>query len=90
MFSIARGRQFLHHVVPAVIRPLRVIWNQMVGFTFLLLAAIALPRAIHSAREFKGDPESLFRLVLSGIFVLFMAGFGIHSFWRAHKVPKAR
>jgi hypothetical protein len=90
MFSIARGRQFLAHVLPAVIRPLRVIWNQIIGFFFLMLAAAALPRTIRSAREFNGEPDSLFRLLLSGIFVAFMAGFGIHSFWRAHRVPKLR
>ncbi len=90
MFSIARGRQFLGHVLPAVIRPLRVVWNQVIGFFFLVLAAAAVPRAVHSARELDGEPGSLFRLLLSGIFIAFMTGFGIHSFWRAHRVPKLR
>ncbi len=90
MLSIANGRKFLHYVVPAIMRPLRIIWNQMIGFLFLVLAAAAIPRTIHSAREFNGDPGSLFRLVLSGIFVAFMAGFGIHSFWRAYRIPKTR
>ncbi len=90
MFSIYRGRQFLGHVLPAVIRPLRVVWNQVIGFFFLVLAAAAVPRAIHSAREFDGEPRSLFRLLVSAIFITFMTGFGIHSFWRAHKVPKLR
>ena len=90
MFSIAHGRQFLAHVLPAVIRPLRVIWNQIIGFFFLLLAAAALPRTIRSAREFNGEPDNLFRVVVGGIFIAFMAGFGIHSFWRAHRIPKLR
>jgi hypothetical protein len=90
MFSLARVRQFLGCVLPPVIRPLRVMWNQVIGFLFLLLGAAAVPRAIRSAREFNGDPGALFRLVLSGIFIAFMAGFGIHSFWRAHKVPRLR
>ncbi len=88
MFSAARARQFVSCVLPAVIRPLRVIWNQMIGFIFLVLAAVALPRVVHSAREFNGEPGDFFRLLLSGIFVAFMMGFGVHSFWRAHKVPK--
>ena len=90
MLSIAHARQFLGHVVPAVIRPLRVIWNQVIGFFFLVLAVAALPRVIHSAREFDGEPKSVFRLALSGIFVAFMTGFGLHSFWRAHRIPKLR
>ncbi|HEY1204077.1 MAG: hypothetical protein ABSH46_21065 [Bryobacteraceae bacterium] len=90
MFSVAHARQFVAHVLPAVIRPLRVVWNQVIGFFFLALAVAALPRVIHSAREFNGEPGSLFRLLLSGIFIAFMTGFGIHSFWRAHRVPKLR
>ena len=90
MLSFAQARQFVGCVLPAVIRPLRVVWNQVIGFFFLVLAAAAVPRVIHSAREFDGEPKSVFRLVLSGIFVAFMAGFGLHSFWRAHRVPKLR
>jgi hypothetical protein len=90
MFSIAHGRQFLGYVLPAVIRPLRVVWNQVVGFMFLVLAAAALPRAIHSARELDGEPGSFFRLLVSGVFIACMTGFGLYSFWRAHKIPKLR
>ena len=90
MFSSADGRKFLHYVLPAVIRPLRIVWNQIIGFLFVVLAAAALPPTIHSAREFNGDLGSLFRLVISGIFIAGMAGFGVHSFWRAYRVPKSR
>jgi len=88
MFSIARGRQFLHYVLPAVIRPLRVLGNQVVGLIFIVFAIAALPRGIQIARDFNGDTESLFRLVLTALFISIMAGFGIYSFWRAYKVPK--
>ena len=90
MLSFALARQFVGHVLPAVMRPLRIVWNQVIGFFFLVLAAAALPRVIHSAREFDGEPQSVFRLVLSGIFIACMTGFGVHSFWRAHRVPKLR
>jgi hypothetical protein len=90
MLSVSHVRRFLEHVLPAVIRPLRIVWNQVIGFIFLVLAASAIPRAVRSAREFDGQPESLFRLLLSGVFVAFMVGFGLYSFWRARKVPKLR
>ncbi len=90
MFTVAHGRQFLKHVLPAVIRPLRVLWNQIIGFVFLVLAVWSVPRAVRSVREFSGNPESLVHLLLSGIFVALMGGFSIYSFWRAHKVPKSR
>ena len=89
MFSVARGRQFLRYVLPAIIRPLRVFGNQIVGFIFLVLTIWAIPRGVKSVREFNGDPESFFHLLLTGLFILLMAGFGVYSFWRAHKVPKS-
>lgn len=90
MFSLATGRQFLIHVAPKVIRPLRILWNQIIGSIFLLLTASAIPRTFRSIREFHGDPEGLFRLLLSLVFVTIMAAFSLYSFWRAHKVPKSR
>ncbi len=90
MLSIARGRQFLHYVLPAVIRPLRILWNQIIGFFFLVLTIWAAAGAWRSLKNFKpGDPESVFRVLLGALFIVLMAGYGIYSFWRAHKVPKA-
>jgi hypothetical protein len=88
MFSISRARQLLTHVLPGVIRPLRVLWNQIIGFLFVVLAGLAVPSALRSFREFKGDAESFFRVILTGLFILVMAGFGVSSFLRAHKVSK--
>src|SRR5690349_12868686 len=34
------GRQFLNHVVPAVVKPARTLWNEVIGFLFLCLAII--------------------------------------------------
>ncbi len=89
MLSVTRGRQFLQHVVPAVMRPLRILWNQIIGFIFLVLAVAAAPRAYRSWREFDGDTESFFRLLLTGIFIGMMGGFALYSFWRAHKVTRS-
>jgi hypothetical protein len=88
MFSLSRGRQLLDHVLPAIIRPLRVLWNQVIGFLFLVLALWAVPSAVRSIREFDGDLESIFRVLLTGLFVLLMGGFGAFSFRRAHKASK--
>jgi hypothetical protein len=89
MFTVARGRQFLQHVLPAIIRPMRVLWNQIIGFLFLVLAAWAVPRGVRSVREFDGNLESFFRLLLTSVFIVAMAGFGIYSFWRARKAAKS-
>jgi hypothetical protein len=88
MLSISRGRQFLQYVLPAVLRPIRVLFNQVIGLIFIVLAVAALPRGIQIAREFNGDPESFFKLGLTVLFISTMVGYGIYSFWRAHKVSK--
>jgi len=88
MSVFRRGRQFLEHVLPAVLRPLRVLWNQVIGFVFLVLALWALPSAIRSVREFDGDAESFFRVLLSSLFIVMMGGFAFSSFRRAHKASR--
>ena len=88
MLLLTRGRQLLDHVLPAVLRPLRVLWNQVIGFVFLVLALWALPSAIRSVREFNGGAESFFRVLLTGLFILMMGGFAISSFRRAHKASR--
>ncbi|MGA2328028.1 MAG: hypothetical protein ABSH05_17255 [Bryobacteraceae bacterium] len=89
MSTLSRARQFLHYVLPAIIRPLRVLWNQIIGFLFLVLAAWAIPRGVRSVREFDGSVESFFRLLLTSLFIVTMAGFGIYSFWRARKAARS-
>jgi hypothetical protein len=82
-------RQFLRHVLPGVLRPLRALWNEVIGFVFLALAAIPVPRAIRSWQEFNETGEGLFRVVLSAIFIGIMAWFGITSFLRARKISRS-
>jgi len=82
-------KQFFGHVVPHVIRPLRVLWNQIIGFLFLVLAIWSVPSLLRIARQFDGSAGSIVRLLLSGIFTLLMAGFGIYSFLRARKISKS-
>ncbi len=89
MVRIAHARQFVRHVLPAILRPLRVLWNQIIGFFFVVMAVIAIWRTIPLVRGFNGELEDVFRLLLSAAFIFMMGGFGIYSFWRAHRVPKS-
>jgi len=82
-------KQFFSHVVPHVIRPLRVLWNEIVGFLFAVLAVWSGSSLIRHARDFDNSAGSIFRLALSGIFTALMAGFGIFSFLRARKISKS-
>jgi len=87
--STSLARRFLAHVLPGVIRPLHALWNQMIGFLFLVLAATPIPSLIRNIRTYQSDTESLFRIVLSGIFAAIMLYFGITSLWRARKISRS-
>ncbi len=87
MFALVS--RFLHHVLPAVIRPLHVLWNEIIGFIFIVLALWAVPSTVRSIREFDGDAESFFRVLFSLIFAALMAGFGIFSFLRARRISRS-
>ncbi|HYP08882.1 MAG TPA: hypothetical protein VER03_21810 [Bryobacteraceae bacterium] len=82
-------KKFLQHVVPGVLKPIRVLWNEVIGFLFLAFAAWTIPSTYRYIREFKGDPDSLLRLVLSGVFSLIMLFFGVTSFLRARKISRS-
>ena len=82
-------RKFLSHVMPGIIRPLRVLWNEIIGFIFLVLAVWAIPSAVRNARDFDGDAESFFRVVLSFSFAGLMTYFGIASFLRARRISRS-
>lgn len=86
---LALVTRFLRHVVPAVIRPVQVLWNEIIGFVFIVLALWAVPSTVRNIREFDGDAESFFRVLFSLIFAGLMAGFGIFSFLRARRISRS-
>lgn len=78
-------RKLWQHVLPGVVRPISILWNQIVGFFFLVLAAVPIPSAYRSYR----DPEGFPRLVMSIVFIVIMGAFGISSFLRARKIARS-
>ncbi len=85
----ARIRQFFRFILPGIIRPLRVLWNEVIGFVFLALAVWAILSGVRTIREYEGDGDSIFRVVLAGVFVVLMLWFGISSFLRARKISRS-
>lgn len=81
-------QQFLIHMMPNVVRPLQALWNQMIGFLFLVLAVSPIPSAIKALRHTSNDSDSLFRVVLSFGFAALMAYFGITSLLRARRISR--
>ena len=82
MFSTAK--RFLGYVIPGVIRPIHILWNQVIGFFFIVLALVPVPSAIRNFGKQGSGPH----LFLTIPFVLLMGWFGISSFWRARKISK--
>jgi hypothetical protein len=83
MFAMAK--KFLGHVIPGVIRPIHILWNQVIGFFFIVLALLPVNYIIKDWRKDGTGP----RLALEIPFALVMAGFAIHSFLRARKISKS-
>jgi len=80
------ARRFAKHVVPEVVRPAQIIWNQAVGALFLVLAVPALLKAVQAYRAMEHDAKSGFGLGLSLVFFAVMVFFGIASFLKAHRI----
>ena len=78
-------RKLVHHVLPGVVRPLHIMWNQIIGFFFIVLAIIPIPSAIRNAHE----PGSGPRLALTVPFIILMGAFGISSFLRARRISRS-
>jgi putative effector of murein hydrolase LrgA (UPF0299 family) len=81
--------KFLGHVLPGVVRPLHVLWNEIIGFLFLVLAAMAVPSLIRTLHSFEGNAEDFFRITLTIMFSLVMVYFGISSFLKARKISRS-
>ena len=86
---VRHGVEFVRHVVPKVVRPLHSLWNEVIGFLFLSLAFLGGISGYRIYRRFDGSAETFFRLVLAGLFVLIMAGYGVSSFRRARKISRS-
>ena len=82
-------RKFLSYVLPGVIRPLHILWNQIIGFFFICLAVGTIPSLVRTWRTFDGEAQSVFRLGLTLMFAVIMGGYGIFSFLRARKISRS-
>jgi hypothetical protein len=93
LFSAAGGREFVRHVVPAVMKPARTLWNEVIGFLFLCLAILFGSGAVRAYLAMgdgvKEDVGDLWRLLGTGFLTLLMLYFGISSFLRARKISRS-
>jgi hypothetical protein len=85
---------FLRHVVPAIIKPLRSLWNEIIGFLFLIFAVIFGFKTARYAMEFARAPQAeggseFLRVAIAGFCTLVMGWYGISSFLRARRISRS-
>ena len=81
--------KLIQHIWPNIVRPLHALWNEIIGFLFLILTGGAAVIVVREVRSFEGDFEGLFRIVLAGLFGLWMGYYGITSFLKARKISRS-
>jgi hypothetical protein len=88
------GAQFVKHVVPAVAKPARILWNEIIGFLFLCFGVIFGFKVVHLYLDFaravadeKGP--SLLRFAIAAMFTAVMLFFAASSFLRARKISRS-
>lgn len=82
------GKQFLKHVMPAIVKPMRVLWNEVIGFIFLVLGVVM---GFSTYRNFRDVEQhgSPIPLIGGSLFALLMIYFGVTSFLRARRISRS-
>jgi hypothetical protein len=80
--------------VPAVIKPIHSLWNQVIGFFFLCFAAVFELGALRYYRAYQHDPPAeqlndIGRIVAVVIIGLVLAVFGISAFLKARRISRS-
>jgi fucose 4-O-acetylase-like acetyltransferase len=82
-------KRFFQAFLPGVMKPLHILWNEMIGFFFAVFAIVILASLVRGVYNFKGDSESLGRLLLMGFAFLVMLVYGLQSFFKARRIGKS-
>jgi hypothetical protein len=89
-----QGQVFAKHVVPAVVKPARTLWNQFIGFLFCVLGVMFGSKTVQLALDYTKTPASeelgkLLILAVTGFCTALMLWFGVGSFLRARKISRS-
>ena len=86
---LKHGRQFVDTVVPAVMKPARTLWHEVIGFVFVSMAIIFVFSGFRAVKSFDGSPGAILRIALLAFGVCLLGGYGISSFLRARKISRS-
>ncbi|HWQ52422.1 MAG TPA: hypothetical protein VN442_01975 [Bryobacteraceae bacterium] len=84
------GKQFMRHIVPAVIKPARTLWHEVFGFLFLCLAFLLVSNGVRFyLGEYDGSGGHILRLSMTLFCVLLFGFYGVSSFLRARRISRS-
>jgi len=66
-------------------RVLHVLWLEVTGLLFLVLALIGAGAAVRQYHHLSGGAGSVAKMLLAALFALLFAWFGVSSFWKSRK-----
>ena len=79
--------------MPAVLKPARTLWHEVIGFIFTCFAVIFGFRAVRLYLDFsRGADEAsadFIRFLVAAFCTLLMLYFGVTSFLRARKISRS-
>ena len=78
------GKEFVKYVVPAIIKPVHTLWNEVIGFLFLSFGVII---GFRTVRGFMN--HEVFGAVLGAAGTLVMLWYGVSSFRKARKISRS-
>ena len=73
----------IKHVIPAVMKPARTLWNEVIGFLFLCFGAIF---GFQTGRYFLH--HEFVRTAFAGFCTVIMLWYGVQSFLKARKISR--
>jgi len=82
--ALRHGQEFLRHVIPAILKPIHALWNEVIGFIFLSLGTIFAFKTVRYAVD-----RDVPRLLIGGLSTLIMAWYGISSFLKARRISRS-
>ena len=80
---------FVSHVMPGVMRPMRVLWNEIIGFLFIVLAITLTPGLLRAYRDLGTPQSSVGRFLMAVGLLAMLLYFGVTSFLRARKIGRS-
>ena len=92
--TVRNGREFVKHIVPAVLKPARTLWNEVIGFVFMCFAVVFGFKSVRlylDSTRGSGEAASadFVRFLVAALCTVLMLWFGVTSFLRARKISRS-